>query len=466
MNDPHVESLLYRLDTDPTLVFQNPPPLDYETPDFRLRLEDGLLTVTMKGHYASAEEAQRVVQPFLDAWELDFALARGKREMRFRFEKANLKDRNPPPPGSSQVLQPFAAECVLTTSAPMVVIGQRSYPPPPSTPLEVTADVATLWARYERAMRDREPLPGAGYFCLTILENLFGGIAPAPSGPRQPSSKRRITATALDVHVDVLSKLGELTTERGDPTSTARKANIAGPLTPAEEEWVRAALRQLIRRAAMIAAGSLPSHQLTMADLPKLLCMLNDDFDTALDLCMEQAEVHRAKQAIPKDERVQLEREKVRLEKAIDRLMDQIEIGQSVKDRLKLREEELAQVKDRIAQADVPTLSRDLLADSLKPLGPLCALGVGDPVAIRQILRKIRRDSDHRDTRRERMEVRGTGALQGGCTPKDSRGAPQAPRARKRPGVAVTLLELALRFEGLEGPPTPRLQAAGRYAIR
>jgi len=104
---------------------------------------------------------------------------------------------------------------------------------------------------------------------------------------------------------------------------------------------------------------------------------------------MEQAEVHRAKQAIPKDERVQLEREKVRLEKAIDRLMDQIEIGQSVKDRLKLREEELAQVKDRIAQADVPTLSRDLLADSLKPLGPLCALGVGDPVAIRQILRKI-----------------------------------------------------------------------------
>ena len=40
-------------------------------------------------------------------------------------------------------------------------------------------------------------------------------------------------------------------------------------------------------------------------------------------------------------------------------------------------------------QADVPTLSRDLLADSLKPLGPLCALGAGDPVAIRQILRKI-----------------------------------------------------------------------------
>jgi hypothetical protein len=191
MNDPHVESLLYRLDTDPTLVFENPAPLDHETLDFRLRLEDDLLTVTMKGHYASSQEAQRVVQPFLDAWELDFALAHGRRDMRFRFEKPNLIDRNPPLPGSSQVLQPFAAECVLTTSAPTVVIGRRSYPPPPSTALEVTADVAMLWARYERAMHDREPLPGAGYFCLTILEDLFGGVAPAPSGPRQPSSKRR-----------------------------------------------------------------------------------------------------------------------------------------------------------------------------------------------------------------------------------------------------------------------------------
>ena len=35
-----------------------------------------------------------------------------------------------------------------------------------------------------------------------------------------------------------------------------------------------------------------------------------------------------------------------------------------------------------------PVLDRDAMATSLQPLGPLCALGVGDPVAIRQILRK------------------------------------------------------------------------------
>jgi hypothetical protein len=52
---------------------------------------------------------------------------------------------------------------------------------------------------------------------------------------------------------------------------------------------------------------------------------------------------------------------------------------------LKLREEELAQVKDPDRPGGRAHAVRDLLADSLKPLGPLCALGVGDPVAIRQI---------------------------------------------------------------------------------
>src|SRR5438552_18653015 len=93
----------------------------------------------------------------------------------------------------------------------------------------------------------------------------------------------------------------------------------------------------------------------------KLLDMLDKDFDKVLDLCEEQHAVWREKQAIPKDQRAQLGREQKRLEAAISRLMDQIEIGQSVKDRLKLREEELAVVKDRLAQADVPEFDRDAM---------------------------------------------------------------------------------------------------------
>jgi hypothetical protein len=59
MNDPHVEWLVYRLETAATLVFQKPEPREDDTSSFHLRLEDGGLTVTMKDHYASVEEARR-----------------------------------------------------------------------------------------------------------------------------------------------------------------------------------------------------------------------------------------------------------------------------------------------------------------------------------------------------------------------------------------------------------------------
>ena len=177
----------------------------------------------------------------------------------------------------------------------------------------------------------------------------------------------------------------------------------------------------------------------------KLMCMLNDDFDMVLDLCMQQDEVHRANRALPKDQRAQLEREKVRLEKAIDKLMDQIELGQSVKDRLKLRVEELAQVKDRIARADEPALSRDLLADSLKPLGPLCALGDGDPIVIRQLLRKIGVTAITVTPDGNGWRFEGQADFKGAVHPRTHEGPPQAPRARRRPGGAGPPLDQVVR---------------------
>src|SRR5436190_10059233 len=98
-NEPHIKALLYVLDTDKTLVFENPTPLDHETPDFLLRLEGDRLTVTMKTHFASAEEAQKAVKPFLEAW----ALARGRREMRFKFDRPVIEDLERSP-GQSPIL--------------------------------------------------------------------------------------------------------------------------------------------------------------------------------------------------------------------------------------------------------------------------------------------------------------------------------------------------------------------------
>jgi len=71
--------------------------------------------------------------------------------------------------------------------------------------------------------------------------------------------------------VDVLRKLGELTSTKGHPT-TARKAPQGGQfqdLTEAEKDWLEQAIRRLIRRLVEHASGA-NLTMLTLSDLPKL----------------------------------------------------------------------------------------------------------------------------------------------------------------------------------------------------
>lgn len=82
-----------------------------------------------------------------------------------------------------------------------------------------------------------------------------------------------------------------------------------------------------------------------------------------------------------------LEREAKRLAGAISRLLDQIEPGQSVGTRLKARQEELDVVRAKLDTP--PDIDREAIAALVAPLGPLVGLGEGDPVVIRQVLRKI-----------------------------------------------------------------------------
>ena len=58
MRDPHVVALHYRLETDDTLVFDNPPPVEHQTAAFDVRLADGIVTFTMHEHHATEESAR------------------------------------------------------------------------------------------------------------------------------------------------------------------------------------------------------------------------------------------------------------------------------------------------------------------------------------------------------------------------------------------------------------------------
>lgn len=152
MRDPHVVSLRYRLITDDTTSFDDPPPVERETDAFRLRLADGIVAVEMVEHYPSEQAARERVEPYFRAWEVDSAIRQnGRQEIRFEFEKAEVIDRNPapaPPPGSSHMVSGRARDIVSTFARALGSVARSQYPTPPDQ-FVLSSDAETLWVRYE-----------------------------------------------------------------------------------------------------------------------------------------------------------------------------------------------------------------------------------------------------------------------------------------------------------------------------
>jgi hypothetical protein len=172
MRNPHVVTISYRLGTGPSLRFDHPPPLEYDTDEFTLRLAEGLLTCAMKVHYATTEEARAVVDPRLRAWELDVALRQGRRAMHFVYQNAHIIDRDPPPPGASQVIMTTSVGSLEMIGEATLTLIPRHYPAPPERFI-VSPDVETLWRRYEGYVQGHEPLPGMAYVCQSFIEKVL-----------------------------------------------------------------------------------------------------------------------------------------------------------------------------------------------------------------------------------------------------------------------------------------------------
>jgi hypothetical protein len=255
MNDPHVQSLEYQIVPDATLVYDNPPRVERETEEFYIQLADGVLTVTMKAHYATEDEARAAVRPFIRAWEIDGALKHGRPEFRFDFQRANVIDRAPPAPQTGPHLTINTGSVVVLGESVILRRSSREYHGPPDG-FTISPDVETLWDRYEGYLAGREPLPGMAYFCLTVIEAVYKG--------------RKKAAPALNIDDEVLNKLGELTSTRGDAATARKHKGPLMPLAASESEWIREVVKALIRRFGMFAAGTTIAAPLRMGDLPKL----------------------------------------------------------------------------------------------------------------------------------------------------------------------------------------------------
>lgn len=254
--DLQVEQLVYRLETGEGLRFAEPPPLPVDTAGFNARLENGILTVTMKDHYASVEAAKERVGPFLRNWELAEALVHGKREMWFTYQDCKIVDRADP---NATILVLDPARLVLTGQPVVLIVTRGQYPPPP-TNFTASHEVEILWTLYEDYRAGRVRLTDLGYFCLTVLESTFGG--------GRGKKYRPAAAAALRIDLDVLNTLGDLVSEKGDER-TARKIPKGGWQTHHERElmWMGDVVRKVIRRA-----GEQPPHAtpISMADFPPL----------------------------------------------------------------------------------------------------------------------------------------------------------------------------------------------------
>jgi hypothetical protein len=267
MNDPHVDWLRYRLKVNPRYVdFVNPPPLVQEYDAFDIRLDGEILQVEMKEHHASLESAKQRVEVFLKDWTVHATIDLDRDALEFEYEHAYIIDRNPPPEGSGIVTGQLYATVGVEMRATWAVLPPKrnEYPTPPSR-FRASPDVETMWFRYQQHIEGRESYQSMGYFCLSFMQWSTG----FGKGARKEASR------IYKIDRDVLDTLGELTSEKGTPRD-ARKLESGAtliPLTDAEQRWIRAAVKMLIRRKGEYdydpsTAASL--KQITMADLPKL----------------------------------------------------------------------------------------------------------------------------------------------------------------------------------------------------
>ncbi len=254
MRDPHVEALYYEIGTgSDSISYGEPPPLTFENQIGRFSLEDGKLTVELSEHFPDEQSARQLVYPCLRSWEIETDLTANLGQLRFTFQNSKIIDRDPPPPGTTQVIYAQGIASMAAVGENVTVkITCGKYPEPP-TAFTTTPDVELAHLRWTQFREGKETLQGMAYFVLTLIET--------------KSRTRREAATTYQISFDVLRKVGELSSTKGD-AATARKAKFV-EMTAKEKVWLDSTVKKIILRLGEHASGE-PLAELRMSDLPEL----------------------------------------------------------------------------------------------------------------------------------------------------------------------------------------------------
>ena len=253
MNDPHVAALLYHIGHSPTFNYEQARPRECDLAEFHIRIENDEATAEPQKHFATAEEARNVIEPFLRAWELDAALTHDSPDvLRFIYRSSKIIDRSPPP------------GAVGLESGDVLVLGEdlnirmdlEVYPPPPSgLAMMLGSDVEAMFYQWSFYKAGRAPLGHMANFCRTVLEK----------GQRSAAAKK------YGIDPLVLRTLADLAAEKGGRFHSRKWKGWSSEYSGREFVWIEGVVKKSIRRAAEVAHDPKSNRPLiTMDDLPPL----------------------------------------------------------------------------------------------------------------------------------------------------------------------------------------------------
>ena len=254
MRDPHVEVVYFKVDSAEDISYENPEPLSFSNHLGEFCLVDGELKVVPTEHFCSAQEASQAIESFLRAWEIEADLKRNLGTIRFTYSRADVVDRNPPPPGEPQVVMLEGCSVITLSSSASCHLTLRRYPQPPErfSASEYAQHAYRRWLGYRRG---NEPLQAMAYFILTLLERQAGNRAEA--------------CVQFMIDRAVLNRIGELSSEKGSAL-TARKAKSTDfdELSHLDQEWLERAVKRLIFRLGEQASGH-PLEPITLSNVER-----------------------------------------------------------------------------------------------------------------------------------------------------------------------------------------------------
>jgi len=257
VRDPHVQVMHYEVGSGEGISYRDPEPISFSNHLGTFDLGDKKLRFVPTEHFATEVDARSAVEPFLRGWEIDADLRSNVGMIRFKFERVELIDRDPPPPGSPHVVQlQGVAAVTFVGQIPSIHLTCRTYPQPPKT-FHATPEVQHAYRRWIGFRSGKEPLQAMAYFVLTLLESAAGD--------------RKTAARTFQIEPGVLRTIARLSSTKGD-AGTARKAGpnmqfqgLSGP----EKQWFEVAVRRVIRRLGEHASGA-QLAPISLSDLPKI----------------------------------------------------------------------------------------------------------------------------------------------------------------------------------------------------